>query len=90
MRIDGSSWDDYARELGLNIARVRESKGMSQDEVAAGACLSRFTYWKLERGESNPGTPANPSLRNLLAVAQSLGVDLEDLLPGTVPDLRNR
>jgi transcriptional regulator with XRE-family HTH domain len=90
MKIDAISWSVYARELGLNIARVRESKGMSQDQVAAGACLSRFTYWKLERGESNPDTPANPSLRNVLAVAQSLDVELEDLLPDSVPDLRNR
>lgn len=84
------SWRVYARCLGLNIARARDAKGYSQDRVAADARLSRFTYWKLERGESNPDTPANPSLRTLLAVSQALGVELCDLLPEHVPDLLNR
>lgn len=54
----------------------------------ADAGLSRFTYWKLERGESNPDTPANPRLRSILAVAQALDVELADLLPKHIPDLR--
>ncbi|MDT7511735.1 hypothetical protein [Bifidobacterium sp. H6bp9] len=50
--------------------------------------LSRFTHWKLERRESNPYTPANPRLCNILAVAQALDVELADLLPKHIPDLR--
>jgi len=34
-----------------------------------------------------PDTPANPSLRNIMAIAQVLGVDLEELLPKNWPDL---
>ena len=84
------TWKDYARELGINIARARTAKGYSQDRVAAEAGLSRFTYWKLERGESNPDTPANPRLRSILAVAQALDIELADLLPKHTPDLRRR
>lgn len=85
-----SAWSDYARELGTNIARARTAKGYSQDRVAADAGLSRYTYWKLERGQSNPETPANPSLRNVLAIAQALDVGLSDLLPDHTPDLHSR
>ena len=84
------AWKDYAQELSINIARARTAKGYSQDGVAADACLSRFTYWKLERGESNPDIPANPRLRNILAVAQALDIELADLLPEYTPDLHRR
>ena len=84
------TWKDYAREFGINVARARTAKGYSQDRVAAEAGLSRFTYWKLERGESNPDTPANPRLRSNLAVAQALDIELADLLPKHTPDLRRR
>lgn len=60
---------------------------MSQEDVAYAAGLSRYTYQKLEKGESQPGTPANPSLRNVMALAQVLEVPLERLLPKEPPDL---
>lgn len=83
-------WDLYARELGQNIQRERARIGYSQDRVAYEAGLSRYTYQKLEKGESRPGTPANPTVKTLLAVAQVLGVDLTDLLPARAPDLTLR
>ena len=49
--------------------------------------MSRYTYQKFEKGESMPGTPANPSLRNVMAIAQVLGVTLDELLPRPWPDL---
>lgn len=80
-------WDRYARELGHNIQRERARVGYSQDRVAYEANLSRYTYQKLEKGESRPGTPANPTVKTLLAVAQVLGVTITDLLPTETPDL---
>ncbi|MEV8252152.1 helix-turn-helix transcriptional regulator [Microbacterium sp. NPDC076768] len=44
-------------------------------------------HQKLEKGESRPGTPANPTVKTLLAVAQVLGVTITDLLPTETPDL---
>lgn len=75
------------RELGVNIQRAREASGLSQEDVAYAAGLSRYTFQKFEKGESAPGTPANPSLHNVMAIAQVLGVGLEGLLPGEWPDL---
>lgn len=83
-------WDAYARAIGTNIQRQRVARGYSQDRVAYEANLSRYTYQKLEKGESRPGTPANPTVRTLLAVAQVLGIGLAEILPGDAPDLSVR
>lgn len=77
----GDPWSDFARELGLVLLRVRGEKRLSQEQVAHAAGLSTFTYRKLEKGESNPGTPANPRLRTLVALSGVLGVPLMELLP---------
>ena len=83
-----ASWPEFARELGTNLQRLRIVKGLSQEQVAYAAGLSRYTYQKFEKGESMPGTPANPSLKNVLALAQVLEVELDELLPTSWPDLR--
>ncbi len=85
-----NEWGAYAREIGTNIQRRRVARGYSQDRVAYEANLSRYTYQKLEKGESRPGTPSNPRLMTLLAIAQVLDVALVDLLPGKTPDLTAR
>jgi transcriptional regulator with XRE-family HTH domain len=53
--------------------------------AAESPCFSRQ---KFEKGESMPGAPANPSLRNIMAIAQVLGVSLDELVPEDWPDLR--
>lgn len=80
------SWTAYARELGLSLARARAERGLSQERVAAAAGLSTYTYRKLEKGDSNPGTPANPRLYTLARLAEVLGVPMAELLP---PDPEN-
>lgn len=45
------------------------------------------TYYKLGKGESKPGTPLNPRLLTLLALAQVLEVDFATLVPNDLPDL---
>ncbi|WEV66772.1 helix-turn-helix transcriptional regulator [Bifidobacterium sp. ESL0769] len=82
------SWNNYVKELGLNLQRLRLERNLTQERVAYDAGLSRYTYQKFEKGESMPGTPANPSLHNIMAIAQVLGVSLEELLPSPWPDLR--
>ena len=82
------TWSEYIQEVGLNIQRERISRGMSQERLAYTAGLSRFMYQQLEKGESRPHTPANPSLKNIMAIAQVLNVPLESLLPYDWPDLR--
>lgn len=85
-----SAWGRYALELATSLRRARVAAGLSQEQTAYRAGLTRYTYQKYERGESRPGTAANPSLRTLLALAQVLEVKIEVLLPVNVPDLRSR
>jgi transcriptional regulator with XRE-family HTH domain len=84
------AWESYAVEIGHRIQRIRVAAGLTQDAVAYRANLSRYTYQKYEKGESRPGTPANPSVRSLLAIAQALETDLPSLLPDWTPDLTSK
>lgn len=80
-------WETFTRELGARIQRLRIERGLSQERLAYAAGITRFTYQKLEKGESTPGSPANPTLRTLMALAQQLDVTLDELLPTPWPDL---
>ena len=83
-------WPAYAINLGHNLHRRRLELGLSQEQVAYRARLSRFTYQKYESGLSRPDLAANPSVRSLLAIAQVLEVSLQALLPTDPPDLTAR
>ncbi|RWR16197.1 XRE family transcriptional regulator [Microbacterium enclense] len=84
------SWESFSLHLGSRIQRERVARGLSQERVAYQAGLSRYTYQKLEKGESRPGMPANPTVKTLLAIAQVLDLTLAELLPRDVPDLTAR
>ena len=77
-----AAWWDFARALGVKLQRARLAKGMSQEAVAHAAGISTFTYQKFEKGESKPGTPMNPRLRTLFALAGALEVGVGELLEG--------
>jgi transcriptional regulator with XRE-family HTH domain len=81
------AWERYVRELGLRLQQLRVENGLSQERLAVAADISAFTYRKLEKGESNPGTAANPRLRTLVALADVLGVSVVELLPPEQPPL---
>jgi transcriptional regulator with XRE-family HTH domain len=76
-----ADWEAYAQKLGARLCELRAAAGLSQEQVAQAAGIATFTYRKLEHGESNPGTPANPRLSTLLRLSAVLGVSLKDLLP---------
>ncbi|WP_138180076.1 helix-turn-helix domain-containing protein [Nakamurella multipartita] len=82
-----ATWARYTRDLGINLARAREAIGLSQERVAHAAGISTFTYRKLEKGESNPGSSANPRLRTLVALAEVLETDVNAILPGNSPSI---
>src|ERR1019366_4186897 len=69
-----------ARALTARIKTLRETAGLSQQEVAARGDLSVSLVAKLEQGKK-----ANPRASTLLALARALGVTpgalLDDLLP---------
>jgi len=71
----------YAHKLGMRLRELRTSKNMSQEQVAHAAGIATFSYRKLEHGESNPGTAANPRLSTLLALSSVFGITIHELLP---------
>lgn len=85
-----AQWSAYVQRLATALRRVREEAGLSQEDVAYRAGLTRYTYQKYEKGESRPGRPANPTLRSILTLSQVLNVPLAHLLPDDAPDLRSR
>lgn len=83
-------WSVYIQGFATTLRRLRLRAGLSQEDVAYQAGMTRYTYQKYEKGESRPGSPANPTLRALVALSQVLEVPVVDLLPGNPPDLRSR
>jgi len=68
--------------LGQRLATLREARGLSQDEVALAAGISRNHYQLLENGLGVRKTrsPANPRLSTLIALSEVLGTTVPDLL----------
>lgn len=60
--------------LGMNIASLRKSYGLTQEEVAEKICVSRQAIAKWERGESVP------DVNNCVALAELFQVTLDDLV----------
>ncbi len=73
-----------AKALALRLKALRESSGLSQQEIAVKADLSLSLVAKLEQGKK-----ADPRASTLLALADALGVRpgrlLEDLFPPPAP-----
>lgn len=66
--------DKLATTISNRIREFRQSRGMTQEDLAGAAEKSRVTIYKLEAGRSKP------SLATLGILAQALGVSLADLL----------
>jgi transcriptional regulator with XRE-family HTH domain len=60
--------------LGANLVQLRESRGLTQEQIAKLAGVPRATWANLESGA------ANPTLAVLYRVAQALQVPLEELI----------
>lgn len=76
-----SSWEDYARALGIELQRRRIAADLTQEKLAHRAGITRTHYQQLERGFWKPGAPANPSLKQLARIAQALQIEVGVLLP---------
>ena len=61
--------------LGQNIRRLREEKGLSQEEFAGLAEIDRAYYGGIERGERNVAA------LNLIKIANALNVEVGRLFP---------
>ncbi|MFJ4225409.1 helix-turn-helix domain-containing protein [Microbacterium sp. NPDC089695] len=83
-------WAEFAKGMGIRLHRFRIDRGLSQESVAYRAGLTRYTYQRYERGVSQSGQAANPSLRSLIALSQVLEIRLDELLPSDLPDVTTR
>lgn len=62
------------KRVGVNIRRLREKKGLSQERLALDANLHRAYIGQIERGEKNIG------LKNLEIIANALNINTAELL----------
>lgn len=70
-----STSKDVRKQICANIKRVREQKGLTQEEVAKEAGMSSNYFAKIERGE--PG--AAPE--KIYAIIKALKVDASEIFP---------
>jgi transcriptional regulator with XRE-family HTH domain len=79
------SWEEFGRDIGVRLQRAREKRGLSQERTAHLAGIASYTYQKLEKGESRPGSPLNPRLSTLVSLCEVLELSLTDLVPEVTP-----
>jgi len=61
-------------KMGLHIRQIRESQGMSQEQLAADAEIPYSSVNEIEAGKTNP------TIASLMALAEALDVPLRELL----------
>jgi len=72
--------DKLRQHLSVRLAAERATKGWTQEELAERAHIHWTTVSKVERGRQIP------SLALLLIFGKALGVSLNDLMSGMLPD----
>ncbi len=73
MDVEDFNKSRFLKELGAHIAKVRKSKGYSQDRVCLEAGLSRGALSKIESGS------VEPKISTLALIAITIGVPLAKL-----------
>jgi len=73
-----------AEALGQRLAELRQARGLTQENVAQAAGISRNHYQLLEYGLGQRGDrkPANPRLSTLIALSNVLGTSVPELIDG--------
>ena len=61
------------KQFGARVRELRVARNLSQEELAFRAGLHRTYVGGIERGERNP------ALRNIAAIANALGVAIQEL-----------
>jgi transcriptional regulator with XRE-family HTH domain len=73
MDAEDFDYENFRKRLGANIAKIRKSKGYSQDRVCLEAGLSRGALSKIESGK------VEPKLSTLALIAVTIDVTLSKL-----------
>lgn len=74
--VKASTVDQIYSELGKRIVKARNSKGMSQEKLAANSGIDRSHMGFIEQGRRKP------TLSTLFKIARSLDTSLEQLFKG--------
>lgn len=70
------SIDEVYKEIGSRIVKARNSKGMSQEKLAADSGIDRSHMGFIEQGRRKP------TLSTLVKIVKSLDTSLEQLFKG--------
>ena len=70
--------EQILKAFGENLKKLREAKGLTTREFANLADIAYSQVWTLESGQGDP------SLTTLLAIARTLDVPLDSLVPRTI------
>ncbi|KQB87509.1 helix-turn-helix protein [Corynebacterium lowii] len=75
-------WASYGHALGRNLKELRLMRGLSQQELADLAGISRNQVSNLERNENTSTKSSDPVLSTVYKLARALQVPPAVLLPG--------
>ena len=64
----------FIKILGVRIRQLRESKGMSQQDLANDSDIPKSQIGRIERAEINTG------IKTLIRIANALDIELKELL----------
>lgn len=64
----------YLQEIGNNIRKKRNEKGISQQELADLSDIAKSTIQRIEQGT------LNPSILTLKNISLAFGIDLSELI----------
>lgn len=68
---------DWPVIIGRNVRRLRQAKGLTQEQLAVDAKLDLTYVGGIERGKRNP------SVKVMARIAEALGVAMSELLADT-------
>ncbi|WP_413775524.1 helix-turn-helix transcriptional regulator [Microbacterium sp. J1-1] len=72
--------------LGETLRRARLRKGLSQEQIAHQAAITVRAYGCIERGVAPSGQAANPTIRTLLLVLDTLEIRVHLTLSSSTDD----
>ena len=67
--------------MGILVQKARIDAGLTQEDLAHRAGLTRTHYQQIERGWWKRGQPANPSVKVIVRLAQVLDIGVAELMP---------
>jgi transcriptional regulator with XRE-family HTH domain len=71
--VNKTSYDNYLKELGENIRRIRKMRKITMESLSFGAEIEYRLLGRIERGEGNT------TVISLLKIANVLKVDVQEL-----------